>query len=189
MPKFQIKVKDKTLYDKVSKAYTETEILKRPTELHYGRWDFVVFGPSGKDEVILRQGYAEHASIRRAPIYVASLSAPGGLVETGVPIEEFITEDVPEEYQGLEIVHIDPVRPLNIQKKQTLPKSTRIDDKITLEYETQDIAVIRAPSETDWMIAVLRYLHECDRTFPDSVQERLKNFRTMLSGSSGGYAN
>ena len=56
--------------------------------------DFVVFGGSGKNQTIFREGFAEHASIKRAPIYIASLSQSGLTDVNGIPIDEFIDEDI-----------------------------------------------------------------------------------------------
>ncbi|GJL78277.1 MAG: hypothetical protein NPINA01_12660 [Nitrospinaceae bacterium] len=173
MPQIKLKAKDKKAFEAIEKAVEETVIIQRQKSMTYGRWDFVVFGKAGKDKTILREGYAEHATIQRAPLYVASLAKPGWMDLNGVPIEEFITEDVPEEYQGLEVVQVDPVRPLTIQKKKTLPAVGKAADKICKEYEDQNIAVIQAPRDADWMISVIKYLHEFDRSFSDPVQESL----------------
>ena len=66
---------------------------------------------------------------------------------------------------------MDPIRPLTIQKKKSLPAISKSADKICKEYEDQNIAVIHAPREIDWMISVMKYLHEFDQSFPDRVQE------------------
>ena len=39
------------------------------------------------------------------------------------------------------------------------------------EYEAANIAIIRSPHESDWMISVMKYLNECDQNFPDPVQQ------------------
>ena len=171
MPQFKLRAKDKKVFDALQKAVEQTVVVQRQKQMTYGRWDFVVFGEAGKDETVLREGFAEHATIQRAPLYVASLAKPGGMDVNGVPIEEFITEDVPEEYQGLEIIQVDPIRPLTIQKKKTLPAIGKAADAICKEYEEQNVAVIHAPRESDWMISVMKYLHECDQAFPDRIQE------------------
>ena len=85
-------------------------------------------------------------------------------------IEEFIEEDIPEKYKGLEIIQVDPLRPLSIIKKETHHGKKGVD-KIFSEYEDANIAIIRAPRETDWMISVMKYLNDCDQSFPDSVQQ------------------
>lgn len=181
MPQFKLRAKDKKVFEAIQKAVEETVVIQRQKNMTYGRWDFVVFGEVDKDTTTLREGYAEHAAIQRAPLYIASLARPGLTNLNGVPIEEFITEDIPEEYQGLEIIQVDPIRPLTIQKKRTLPGITKAADSICKEYEGQNIAVIHAPREMDWMIAVMKYLHECDQAFPDRVQESL--------GLTQSYAN
>ncbi len=173
MPQFKLKAKDKKAVEKITQAFEKTEIIQRQTQLTYGRWDFAVFGPAGTGATILRVGHAEHAAIQRAPLYVASLSRPGWMDISGVPIEEFVTEEVPEEYQGLEVIQVDPIRPLTIRRKETLPPLSQAEDRICREFEKENIALIRAPQESDWMIAVMRYLNECDRAFPDRVQQAL----------------
>lgn len=177
MPQFKLRAKDKKVIEAIQAAYEQTVIIQRQTSIAYGHWDFVVFGPADEDKTILRMGYAEHAVIQRAPLYIASLAQPGLMDLNGIPIEEFITEDVPEEYQGLEIIQVDPVRPLTIQEKKSLPAIGQSADKICEEYEDQNIAVIQAPRDNDWMIAVMRYLNECDKAFPDPVQESLGQAR------------
>lgn len=196
MPQFKLRAKDKKVIDAIQEAYEQTEIIQRQKNITYGRWDFVVFAEADKGETILRVGYAEHAVIQRAPLYIASLAQPGLMDLNGIPIEEFITEDVPEEYQGLEVIQVDPVRPLTIQEKKTLPAIDQTKDKICREYEDQNMAVIQAPRENDWMIAVMRYLNECDKAFPDPVQASLSQARNQgdlfsIGGDRGstGYLN
>ena len=114
--------------------------------------------------------FADHASIIRALIYIASLAQSGLTDVNGIPVEEFIDEDIPEKYKGLEIIQVDPLRPLAIVKKENYSREKGAD-KIFNEYEDVNIAIIRAPHETDWMISVMKYLNECDQNFPDSVQQ------------------
>lgn len=192
MPQFKLRAKDKKVFEAIEKAVEDTVIVQRQKSMTYGRWDFVVFGGEDKDKTILREGYAEHAAIKRAPLYIASLASPGLTNLNGVPIEEFITEDVPEEYQGLEIIQVDPVRPLTIQNKKTLPGINKAADAICKEYEDQNIAVIHAPREMDWMIAVMKYLHECDQVFPDRVQESFgltRNANSLYSFNDRGSSD
>ena len=170
MPQIKLRAKDQVIFDKLAEAYEKTEIIQRQRELTAGRWDFVVFGESGKNQIIFREGFAAHASIKRAPIYIASLSHSGLTDVNGIPIEEFIEEDIPEQYKGLEIIQVDPLRPLSIIKKETHHGKKSVD-KIFSEYEDVNIAIIRAPHETDWMISVMKYLNDCDQSFPDSVQQ------------------
>ena len=170
MPQIKLRAKDQVIFDKLTEAYEKTEIIQRQRELSAGRWDFVVFGESGKNQTVLREGCAEHASIKRAPIYIASLSQSGLTDVNGIPIEEFIEEDIPEKYKGLEIIQVDPLRPLTIIKKETY-SGKKGADKIFSEYEDVNIAIIRTPHETDWMISVMKYLNDCDQNFPDAVQQ------------------
>jgi len=170
VPQIKLRTKDQAIFDKLTEAYEKTEIIQRQRKLTAGRWDFVVFGGSGKNQTVFREGFAEHASIKRAPIYIASLSQSGLTDVNGIPIEEFIDEDIPEKYKGLEIIHVDPLRPLSIVKKET-HHGKKGADKIFNTYEDVNIAIIRAPHETDWMISVMKYLNECDQNFPDTVQQ------------------
>ena len=170
MPQIKLRAKDQVIFDKLTEAYEKTEIIQRQRELSAGRWDFVVFGESGKNQTVLREGFAEHASIKRAPIYIASLSQSGLTDVNGIPIEEFIEEDIPEKYKDLEIIQVDPLRPLTIIKKETY-YGKKGADKIFSEYEDVNIAIIRTPHETDWMISVMKYLNDCDQNFPDAVQQ------------------
>ena len=170
MPQIKLRAKDQVIFDKLTEAYEKTEIIQRQRELAAGRWDFVVFGESDENKTVLREGFAEHASIKRAPIYIASLAQSGLTDVNGIPVEEFIDEDIPEKYKGLEIIQVDPLRPLSIVKKENYSREKGAD-KIFNEYEDVNIAIIRAPHETDWMISVMKYLNECDQNFPDSVQQ------------------
>ena len=170
MPQIKLRAKDQVIFDKLTEAYEKTEIIQRQRELAAGRWDFVVFGESDGNKTVLREGFAEHASIKRAPIYIASLAQPGLTDVNGIPIAEFIDEDIPEKYKDLEIIQVDPLRPLSIIKKE-IHHGKKGVDKIFSEYEDVNIAIIRAPHETDWMISVMKYLNECDQNFPDTVQQ------------------
>ncbi len=171
MPKIKVRTSDQKVYEKLVEAYENTVTIQKQKQLTYGHWDFVVFGQTDKNETVLREGYAEQASIKRVPIYIASLAQPGLTNVNGIPIEEFIEEDVPGKYKGLKIIHVDPLRPLTIKKRDTLPGTSQASDQICRDYEDKNIAVIHSPHESDWMIAVMKYLSECDRAFPDPVQE------------------
>ena len=171
MPKIKVRTDNQKVYEKIVEAYEKTVIIQKQKQLTYGRWDFVVFGPTDKGETVLREGYAEQASIKRVPIYIASLAQPGLTNVNGIAIEDFIAEDIPEKYKGLEIIHVDPLRPLTINRKDTFPGTNKATEQICRDYENQNIAVIHSPHESDWMIAVMKYLSECDKAFPDPVQE------------------
>ena len=194
MPKIKLRANGKVIYDKITEAYEKTQIIQRQRELATGRWDFVVFGPSDKNQIVFREGFAENASIKRAPIYIASLAQSGLTDVNGIPIEEFIEEDIPEKYHGLEIIQVDPLRPLTIIKKENYSGKNG-EDKVCGEYEEENIAIIRSPHETDWMISVMRYLNECDQNFPDPVQQAFSrgsfNENTPLrrTGPSSGRVN
>ena len=181
MPKIKVRTKDQKIYEKVVEAYEQTIIIQKQEQLTYGRWDFVVFGQTDNKETIFREGYAEQASIKRVPLYIASLAQSGLTNVNGIPIEEFIEEDIPEKYRGLEIIHVDPLRPLTIHKMGTLPGTKKALNQISKDYEELNIAIIQAPHETDWIIAVMKYLSECDQAFPDPVQEAF-NLHSSLPG-------
>ena len=170
MPKIKVRTRDQKVYEKIVEAYEQTVILQRQRRLTYGHWDFVVFGQTDNDETVLREGYAEQAVIKRVPIYIASLVQPGLTNVNGIPFEEFIEED---------ITHVDPLRPLAIKKRETVPGSSRAQDQICKDYEGQNIAIIHSPHESDWMIAVMKYLSECDQAFPDPVQEAFSQNSTL----------
>lgn len=171
MPKIKVRTDNQKVYEKIVEAYEKTVIIQKQKQLTYGRWDFVVFGSTDKNETVIREGYAEQASIKRVPIYIASLAQPGLTNVNGIAIEEFIKEDIPEKYKGLEIIHVDPLRPLTINSKDTFPGTNKATEQICRDYENQNIAVIHSPQESDWMIGVMKYLSECDKAFPDPVQE------------------
>lgn len=172
MPQFRLKAKNDKVVKQIERALKDTVILQRQKQLTYGRWDFVVFGPVNKNEIMIRVGFAEHSTISRAPLYIATLGKSDVISQSGVPIEEFLEEDVPKEYEGLEIYQIDPMRPLKIKEKSSISGHlTKKVDSICRQYENENIALIQSPRETDWGISVMKYLHECDRDFPDMVLE------------------
>lgn len=184
MPQFKFKAKTEKSIQEITDAIEQTQILKKQERLTYGRWDFAVFGPSGKRQTILRVGYAENATIHRVPAYVASLAEPGWMNLPGVPIEEFISEDVPEKYRGLEIIQIDPLRPLKISENRKYPGIAKAADQISREFEDQNIAVIQSPDEGDWVLSVIKYLNECDQAFPDPIVQSLNSFRNSTRGNT-----
>jgi hypothetical protein len=194
MPKIKVRTKDQKVYEKIVEAYEKTVIIQKQKRLTYGHWDFVVFGQSDKNETVLREGFAEQASIKRVPIYIASLAQPGLTNVNCIPIEEFIEEDIPEKYQGLEIIQVDPLRPLTIIKKNNY-SGKKGADKVCKEYEDANIAIIRSPHESDWMISVMKYLNECDQNFPDPVQQAFSGrssnniFSLSQKGPSSGRLN
>ncbi len=187
-----IKAKNQKTLELIEKAIEETIILQRQKSLLIGRWDFVVFGIGKKNEVVIRKGYAEQATIKRAPVYIASLGNPGLNQGLGIPLEELVEEDLPEEYLGLEVYQINPLRPLVIEEKKNEKGGIKIFDKIAKEYESDNIAVIQAPRENDWPIAVLKYLNLCDQDFPDTTLQAFysKNaYRKGISGASSNFIN
>ena len=69
------------------------------------------------------------------------------------------------------------------------------EDQVCSEYEDANIAIIRSPHQTDWMISVMRYLNECDQNFPDPVQQAFSRrssnqiFSLKKTGPSSGRLN
>ena len=189
MPQFKFKAKNAKSVKEITIAIEQTQILKKQERLTSGRWDFAVFGPSGKNKTVLRVGYAENSTIHQAPAYVATLAQPGWMSQRGVPIEEFISEDVPEKYQGLEIIQIDPLRPIKISEKRNYSAIGKAADKISREYEDKNIAVIQSPDEGDWVLSVFKYLNECDQAFPDPVIQSLNNLRNPSGNNSSHLIN
>ncbi len=176
MPRLKLKPKNQESFKKIQEALEGTSIIQRQKSLTYGRWDFVVYGPSSKKETVLRQGFAEHASIQRAPLYIATLADPGKAGVGGVPLEELLPDnDIPEEYDGLEIIQIDPIRPLTIIKKQSFPELKKAEDMIAKKFESENTAIIKSLREEDWVISVMKYLNETDEYFPDLIQTNFRN--------------
>ena len=54
VPKIKLRAKDKVIYDNITEAYEKTQIVQRQRELAAGRWDFVVFGPSDKNQTVFK---------------------------------------------------------------------------------------------------------------------------------------
>ncbi len=189
MPKMGIKAKSQKALELIEKAIEETVIIQRQRSLIIGRWDFVVFGLGKKNEVVSRKGYAEQATIKRAPVYVASLGDSSLTQGQGIPIEELVEEDLPEEYMGLEVYQINPLRPLVIEEKRKEEGGTKVIDKIVKEYESENIAIIQAPKDKDWPIAVLKYLTLCDKDFPDAALQAFYAKRGYGGGLSGTSSN
>ena len=174
MPKFRLKAEHQETYQLVEEVLCHTHILRRQLELELGRWSFVVFGPQGNLGTILREGCAVHLRVENALVYVAAVGNPEEVGMKGMPIEEFAHGDIPDELRDLEIFQIDPVRPLKVFDKRTLPASPDVRDLVLEQFEDKNIAVIETPDEKYWSISVLKYLWECDRFFPDVLTEAIK---------------
>ena len=174
MPDFRIKARQKETYDIVEEVFARTRILRRQVELEVGRWSFVVFGQHPQEGTIVREGCAVHLRIENGLVYLATVGNPDDLGTRGMPIEEFAQGDIPDELRDLEIYQVDPVRPLKIFEKRTLPFSAHIEDEILEQFEEKNIAVIETPDERYWSLSVLKYLWECDRFFPDILTEAIK---------------
>ena len=180
MPDFRIRALHQETYNIVEKVFAQTRILRRQLELELGRWSVVVFGPHRRGGTVLREGCAVHLRVENALVYLATLGDPDYVGYKGMPIEEFAQGDFPDELKDLEIYHIDPVRPLKVFDKRTLPPSSRVRDEILELFEEKNIAVIETPDEKYWSLSVLKYLWECDRVFPDVLTETLKKGRLPL---------
>jgi len=182
MPKFKLKAEDWGVYQKVQEIFDQSQILKRQLELELGRWNFVVFGPQSKEQTIIREGCAIHLRIENALVYVAAVGNPAEIGAGGMPIEDFAQGDVPAELKGLEIYHIDPLRPLQIFDKRKGPPPSEAAEAVMEEFRDKNVAVIESPNESFWSLSVLKYLQECDRFFPDSLTEALKKGSLPLKG-------
>jgi len=182
MPKFKLKAEDWEIYQKVQEIFKQSQVLKRQLELELGRWNFVVFGPKGKEKTIIREGCAVHLRIDNALVYVATMGSPDEVGARGMPIEEFAQGDIPSELKGLEIYQIDPLRPLKIFDKRSGPPPSEAAEAVMEEFRDKNIAVIETPDESYWSLSVLKYLQECDRFFPDSLTEALKKGALPLKG-------
>lgn len=174
MPRVCIRSNDSDSFKKLKEIIEHTKILKRQRELVYGRWDFVVFGPKGRKKTIIREGNAQHVKIVNSSIYIASIGDPNYVEHHGIPIEDFMTGDVPKELGGLEIYQIDPLRPLAITMKKEGPLLKKAVTLVQKEYEDKNIAIIQTPEEGYWGISVLKYLNECDTYFPDALTEAIR---------------
>ena len=182
MPNFKLKTESREIYRKVKEVFEKTRILKRQLELELGRWSFVVFGPQSNDHTIVREGCAVHLRIDNALVYVATVGNPQEVGGGGMPIEEFAQGDIPPELKGLEIYHIDPLRPLKVFEKRKGPPPGEAAETILEELQDKNIAVIQTPHESYWSLSVLKYLKECDQFFPDSLTEALKKGELPLKG-------
>jgi len=120
--------------------------------------------------------------VETALVYVASVGNPDEVGAGGMPIEEFAQGDVPSELQGLEIYQIDPLRPLKILDKRQGPPPSEAAEAVMEEFRDKNVAVIESPDESFWSLSVLKYLQECDRFFPDSLTEALKQGTLPLGG-------
>lgn len=177
MPKIELHPKDSKMLKKIKKIVEDTNIIKRQLELSFGHWDFVVYGPN-ENNLIIREGYAQHLRILDESAYSISVidpanySGPGGNIMP-IPIEEFVSGDIPEELKGLDVLNIDPLRPLSINFKKAVSLS-RGEKLVQDKYENKNIAIIRTPDESYWAISVLKYLNECDKFFPSLLNEAIK---------------
>ena len=152
----------------------------------------MVFGVGNTNEVVIRKGYAEQATIKRAPVYVATVGDPEFNKGQGIPIENLVEEDLPEEYSGLVVYQINPLRPLVIEEKKKEEGGTKIFDKIAKKYESDNIALIQTPKEKDWAIAVLKYLSLCDQDFPDTTLQTIYSkigYGGGIYGTSSNFIN
>lgn len=195
MSKIGLRGTNKDVLKKVANIIEDTVIIKRQLELEYGKWDFVVFGPKDKNTTVIREGFASHLKIEQSLIYLATFGKAGLSEEmSGTPIEEFTDGDIPEELMGLEILDIEPIRPLTITSKKDGPEVSKAIDMLQREYEDRNIAVIKSPEESYWGISILKYMNECDKYFPDIFTEAIKKGKLpinphMKSGRGGRFGS
>ena len=186
MPKVELQPKDGKMLKKINKVVEGTNIVQRQLELTCGHWDFVVFGPN-KSSMIIREGYAQHVRILNSAAYIVSVAEQGDYAGRSygniapIPIEELV-DDIPDELKGLEVLNVDPLRPLSINFKKTV--SLLKGEKLIQEnYADKNIAIIQTPDEKYWAISVLKYLNECDRFFPDFLSEAIRKGKLPINAS------
>ena len=178
MPKIELQPKNAKMLKKIKKVVEETNIVQRQLELTSGHWDFVVFGP-GKNNLVIREGYAQQVRILDAATYVVSVAGHGDYSGqaygnmTPIPIEELVANDIPEELKGLDVLNVDPLRPLSISLKKTVPLS-KGEKLLQDNYSDKNIAIIQTPEEKYWAISVFKYLNECDQFFPDFLTDAIR---------------
>ena len=125
MPKVELQPKDSKMLKKIDNVVEGTNIVQRQLELTRGHWDFVVFG-ANKSNMIIREGYAQHVRILESAAYIVSVAGHGDYAGqpygniAPIPIEELVEDVVPEELKGLEVLSVDPLRPLSISLKKTV---------------------------------------------------------------------
>lgn len=178
MPKIELQPRDREMSKKIKKIVEGTNIIQRQLELACGHWDFVVFGPK-KNNLVIREGYAQHMKILDASAYVVSVA--GNTNYSGnaygnalpIPIEDLVAGDIPDELKGLDVLNVDPLRPLSINFKKTVP-SLKGEKLLQNDYADKNIAIIQTPDEKYWAISVLKYLNECDQFFPDFLNEAIR---------------
>lgn len=166
---------------KVEETIAGTVIHQRQFELAPGRWDFVVFGPSpGSKRAVLRVGAAEQMMIRQASVYIASVGDPGRVGQGGMmSLDELTGGDVSEELAGLDVYHVSPLRPMEITGKRTGEDLDRMRGEALEEFGDRNVAIIETPDEEAWALSALKYLDECDETFPDrfisTIRSRMRD--------------
>ena len=139
MPDFRFKANHQETYKVVEDVFAQTRILRRQMELEPGRWRFVVFGRHPQEGTVVREGCAVHLRVEDGLVYLATLADPDHVGTRGMPIEEFAHGDIPDELRDLEIYQIDPVRPLKVLDKKTLPFSSHIEDEILESFAEKNI--------------------------------------------------
>ena len=185
MPKVELQPKDSKMLKKIDKVVEGTNIVQRQLELTRGHWDFVVFGPN-KCNMIIREGYAQHVRILDSATYIVSVAEHGDYAGRSygniapIPIEELVDDDIPDELKGLEVLNVDPLRPLSINFKKTVSLS-KGEKLIQENYADKNIAIIQTPNEKYWAISVLKYLNECDRFFPDFLSEAIRKGKLPIN--------
>ena len=178
MPKIELQPKDSKMLKKINKVVEGTNIVQRQLELTCGHWDFVVFGPS-KSNLVIREGYAQHMRILDSDAYIVSVAKHGDFAGRSygnilpIPIEELVDNDITDELKGLEVLNVDPLRPLSINFKKTV-SSLKGEKLLQDNYADKNIAIIQTPDEKYWAISVLKYLNECDQYFPDFLNDAIK---------------
>lgn len=189
MPKIELQAKNSKMLKKVKKIVEGTDIIQRQIELTHGHWDFVVMGPN-KNNLVIRKGYAQHVKVLDSSAYVVTVVNPSNYLDCShrntIPIEEFISGDIPEDLKGLDVLNVDPIRPLSIVLKKTLPLS-KGEKMVQDDYSNKNIAIIQTPDEEYWAISVFKYLNECDQYFPDALNEAIRKGQLPINAKFTGH--
>lgn len=185
MGKLEFRLKDKRFLKKLEQVLAETVVHRRLFRMLDGVWPFVVFGPDGKGNTVVRDGSAEQYRIQKMPVYIATVGGAHVPDSQGVPIEELASGDLPAEMEGLKIFHLAPVRPLEVTTKKVIPGvGKNVTGELLDFYGGTDSAIIETPDESYWAISVIKYLDENDRVFPSPL---LSEFYSRLGFDSGNH--
>jgi hypothetical protein len=178
MGKVSFTANDDKVRRKVADILEKTVIHQRQTEIALGQWDFLIFGPGRVPgaPAVARVCVARQALIQKAPLYHTLVGDPYQIGSAGMmPIEELTGPDIDDELRGLEIYHVSPLRPIEVTSRRASHHIDALRDLVFSEFTDKNIAIVETPDESAWGVAALRYLHECDETFPDEIMGLIKS--------------